>query len=232
MGVTRLKSSNWSRDIFDHIHPYEVFIPGGTKKIIIGTLPPPRFSNGELREKDVDFCYGSCDGLLWPVLDQLFHLSLLYDNSRKAVEQRKIFLEAEKFGICDIVASCKREKVDASDVGMQDIKLRDVLQQLRRHASIETLIFAGGNSKNGPEYLFRKQLKENGLQLICLDKTPPRVHHFELDGRRIETISITSPSKAANRAIGSSAAYKERKSSNSSYSPFDFRVEQYGGVFV
>ncbi len=214
-----------------HHHPYEIFIPKGTQKIISGTLPPPRFSLGELRERDVDFCYGSCDGLLWPVLDRLFSLSLRYDNSREAVEQRKAFLKAENLGICDIVASCRREKVDASDLGMEDIVLRDIIEQLQKHSTIETLIFAGGNSKNGPEYLFRKQLREHGLKLACVEKTPPRVHHFNFEGRKVETVSIISPSKAANRAIGSTSKYKERKMSDPSYTPFDFRIEQYRYIF-
>ena len=58
--------------IFIHNHPYEIFIPRGTAKIIIGTLPPPRFSLGKLKERDVDFCYGSCDGMLWPALEKIF----------------------------------------------------------------------------------------------------------------------------------------------------------------
>ena len=32
--------------LFCHIHPYEIFIPEGAVKLIVGTLPPPRFSQG------------------------------------------------------------------------------------------------------------------------------------------------------------------------------------------
>ncbi len=179
----------------------------------------------------MDFCYGSCDGLLWPVLAQIFCLSLRYDPSREAVEERKAFLRSEKLGICDIVASCRREKLDASDLGMRDILLRDILRQLKKHSTINTLIFAGGNSQNGPEYLFRRQLRENGLKMECLQKDPPRVHCFTFDGRVIQTVSLTSPSNAANRAIGSCAKYKEKKLLDPAFTPFDFRVEQYRDVF-
>jgi G:T/U-mismatch repair DNA glycosylase len=157
-----MKGSGSSKNtaVFTHRHPYEIFIPPGTEKLIIGTLPPPRFSSGELKEGDVDFCYGSRDGLLWPLLDKIFSLSLRYDKSLEAVEQRKEFLCRQRIGICDIVDSCRRRKVDASDLGMEGIQLRDVLAQLRAHPTIATLIFTGGNSKNGPEYLFRHQLKK------------------------------------------------------------------------
>lgn len=199
--------------------------------MIIGTLPPPRFSTGELRERDVDFCYGSCDGTLWKALDAIFNLSLRYDNSLEAVRQRKDFLVRERLGICDIVASCLRVKVDSSDLGMQEIKLRDIIGQIRQHPTITTLLFAGGNSKNGPEYLFRRQLKKYGLSLECVINEVPRVHQFLLGNRSITTVSLTSPSNAANRSIGASPLYKKNKKDNPAYTTFDFRVEQYKSYF-
>jgi hypothetical protein len=41
-----------------HKHPYAPFIPEKTTRLIVGTLPPPRFSKGNLNDQDVDFCYG------------------------------------------------------------------------------------------------------------------------------------------------------------------------------
>jgi len=187
---------------------------------------------GKLKERDVDFCYGSCDGTLWPALDEIYNLGLSYDKSIEAAEERKSFLRREKLGICDIVGSCKREKVDSSDLGMQNIELRDLLLQLEKHSSLNTFIFTGGNSKNGPEYLFRKQLRTAGLKLTCTKSDVPREHVFNYAGREVVTISLTSPSNAANRAIGSSSLYKMRKKENPSYTTFDFRVEQYRKVFL
>ncbi|TKB08470.1 uracil-DNA glycosylase family protein [Desulforhopalus sp. IMCC35007] len=217
---------------FFHQHPYEIFIPAGTTKIIVGTLPPPRFSLGRLKEKDVNFCYGSCDGMLWPVLDTIFNLSLHYDNSEGAVNERKTFLRHERLGICDIVESCKRKKIDASDLGMYDITLRDILLQLEKHQDLTTIIFTGGNSKNGPEYFFRQQLRAQNLSLKPHNNDIPRKHTFYYAGKEIKTIALTSPSNAANRAIGSTAHYKKQKAANPAYTTFDFRVEQYKKVFI
>jgi G:T/U-mismatch repair DNA glycosylase len=194
-------------------------------------LPPPRFSKSNLKERDVDFCYGSGDGMLWPVLDKIFHLALRYDNSKEAVGERKDFLIQEKLGICDIVESCRRDKINASDLGMKDIRLRNILGQLHLHPTIHTIIFTGGNSKNGPEYLFRRHLKMYGLKLACVNNDVPRVHRFSFENGEITTVSLTSPSNAANMAIGSSALYKQRKQENSAYNTFEFRVEQYRNVF-
>ena len=82
--------------MFKHTHPYQPFIKPDTTKLIVGTLPPPRFSTGELLEKDVDFCYGSYYNSLWLFIDKIHDLNLKFDNSEAAVKQRKQFLIKHK----------------------------------------------------------------------------------------------------------------------------------------
>ncbi|WP_318309888.1 uracil-DNA glycosylase family protein [Flagellimonas crocea] len=229
-----------STQLFQHTHPYEPFLLSKATKLIVGTLPPPRFTTGDLKEQDVDFCYGSCNGMLWPILDRIFDLGLLYENTEEAVVQRKNFLIKQKIGICDIVESAEREKIDASDLGMQNVVLRDLVGYLKKYPNIDTLLFTGGNSKNGPEYFFRKQLKTYGLQLNMVSNEVPRIHHLELpidsnsvqaQSRTIKTVSLTAPSGAANRAVGSLQAYKDLKSKNPEFNTVDFRVMQYSEFF-
>ncbi len=225
--------------MFFHKHPYPPFIDEDTTKLIVGTLPPPRFSTGALLEKDVDFCYGSYYNSLWLFIDNIHNLKLRFDNSQQAIDQRKEFLINQKIGVCDIVESAEREKVDASDLGMQDIVLRDVIGYLKQFPKIDTLLFTGGNSKNGPEYLFRKHLKTYGLKLKMVSDVIPRIHEFYLpviasegkdslnSNRIIKTVSLTSASGSANRAIGSMPLYQQLKNNNVDFNTFDFRVMQY-----
>ena len=196
-------------------------------------MPPPRFTQRRLKERDVDFCYGSQDGLLWPILDRIFELELIYDNSEAAVLQRKDFLQKRGIGICDVVESSFREKIDASDLGMQKVELRNMLQILRKHPRIDTLLFTGGNSKNGPEYFFRRHLKdsEENIKLKIVNNEPPRIHQFVLDGRLIKTVSLIAPSGAANMAVGSMQLYKELKAKNPNFNTLDFRILQYKEFF-
>lgn len=197
-------------------------------------MPPPRFTTGILKERDVDFCYGSRDGQLWRILDQIYNLDLVYETSQKAIRQRKDFLIKQKIGVCDIVESAKRHKIDASDLGMQDVILRDIFSYLKKYEKVDTLIFTGGNSKNGPEYFFRKILKEKRIPLEVVDDQVPRKHKFLLEAKKnriIHTVSLTAPSGAANRAVGSLMAYKRVKSVNPDYNTFDFRIDQYRPVF-
>ncbi len=281
--------------MFLHQHPYPPFIKDDTTKLIVGTLPPPRFSVGDLLEKDVDFCYGSYYNSLWLYIDAIHNLGLNYDNSEEAVEERKQFLVDNRIGVCDIVESAEREKVDASDLGMNNVILRDLIGHLHAYPNIDTLVFTGGNSKNGPEYLFRKHLKDYNLKLSLISNEVPRIHEFILPEisrlplqtdtklshrmesnlsyrgeprlshraesrlslrtdanlvhrvnpglehigeskvsqptdsnlRIIKTVSLTSASGSANRAIGSMPLYQQLKAKNPNFSTFDFRVMQY-----
>lgn len=223
-----------------------------TTKLIVGTLPPPRFSVGELLEKDVDFCYGSYFNSLWLFIDKIYDLNLRFDNSEEAVVQRKTFLIEHKIGVCDIVDSCEREKINASDLGMKNIHLRDLVGYLEKYPNIDTLLFTGGNSKNGPEYFFRRHLKTYGLKLEVVSDEVPRIHKFELPIpseklmsenlspqveseefkiRTIKTVSLTSGSGAANISISRMPLYRHLKAKNPEFNTFDFRVLQYREFF-
>jgi len=236
--------------LFLHKHPYQPFINSDTTKLIVGTLPPPRFSTGELLGKDVNFCYGSYYNSLWLFIDEIHNLGLRYDNSQEAINERKDFLVKHKIGVCDIVESAEREKIDASDLGMKNIKLRNVIGYLKAYPNIDTLLFTGGNSKNGPEYFFRRHIKDYNIKLELVNDEVPRIHQFVIDchserseestneipqslhsfrndKRTIKTVSLTSGSGAANISISRLPLYKQLKASNSDFNTFDFRVMQY-----
>ena len=159
-----------------------------------------------------------------------------YDNSQEAIEERKQFLIKHKIGVCDIVDSAEREKVDASDLGMQNIKLRDVVGYLKQYPNIDTLLFTGGNSKNGPEYFFRKHIIDYNLKLVLVSNEVPRIHQFVMPSealesvkkeRLIKTVSLTSGSGAANISISRIPLYKQLKAKSPKFNTFDFRVMQY-----
>jgi hypoxanthine-DNA glycosylase len=215
--------------MFKHFHPYPPYINQDTTTLIMGTLPPPRFCTNEFKIDDVNFCYGSRDNLLWKILEQLFSTKLLYNTSNEAVIQRKKLLKKYKIGICDIVESCRREKIDASDIGMcEPIIFRDIIALLQRYPSIETIIFMGGYCKNSPEYFLRKILKEQNIKYIHTSK---KEHFFFIENKKIKTVNLTSPSNAANKSIGANPVYKENKAKNPAYNTIDFRIDEYKKTF-
>ncbi|AWH72980.1 DNA glycosylase [Dokdonia sp. Dokd-P16] len=217
--------------VFKHTHPYPPFNIENATKLIVGTLPPPRFTEGTLKPGDVNFCYGSIDGQLWPILNKIFNLNLTFETTEQAIQERKDFLTSRNIGVCDIVASSERIKIDASDIGMTNVTLRDIFGYLSKSPKVETLLFTGGNSKNGPEYFFRKACKAQGVKLKVVSSEVPRVHQFQWQGRTIKTVSLTAPSGAANRAVGSLALYKQLKKENPQFNTIDFRILQYTPFF-
>ena len=116
---------------------------------------------------------------------------------------------------------------------MQDIQLRNLLGYLEQYPNVDTLLFTGGNSKNGPEYFFRKHLKENKVNLEVISNIVPRIHSFihPITKLKIKTVSLTAPSGAANRAVGSLDSYKKMKAENPSFNTLDYRVMQYRAFF-
>ena len=108
--------------------------------------------------------------MLWQIIDRIFDLDLKFENTPAAVKERKEFLASKGIGICDTVESCRREKIDASDLGMLHVELRDLIGVLRAHEKINTLLFTGGNSKNGPEFFFRRILKEQDMKIKVISK--------------------------------------------------------------
>ena len=179
------------------------------------------------------FCYGSRDGQLWPILDRIFGLDLEYADTSRAVDQRQHFLRSRKIGVCDIVGAARRKKIDATDLGMQEVEMRDIVGVLNRYKKVHQLLLTGGNSKNGPEYFLRRLLKQEEIDLEVIDENVPRQYRFRLpkSSRWIKTVSLTAPSGSANRAVGSMVLYKERKKQDPAYTTLDFRVDQYRPFF-
>lgn len=224
--------NNKNIDLFKHQHPYPPFISKDTRKLIVGTLPPPRFTTGEFKLDDVDFCYGSRDGQLWKIIEKIFDVEFLYKNTAIAIQQRKDFLLQHKIGVCDMVEYAFRSEINALDSGIERAVLRPIIPILIENPSIDTLLFTGGNSKNGPEYFFRKHIKNYPeIKLKRVKNTVPRIYTFQLEGRQIQTVSLTAPSGSANRAVGSIPLYKALKSKNPDFNTIDFRVLQYAPFF-
>lgn len=218
--------------MFKHQHPYPPFIPKGATKLIVGTLPPPRFSTGELKADDVDFCYGSRDGQLWKILEKVFQVTLDYEQTQEAIQQRIQLLTQHHIGVCDMVEYAFREEINASDLGIQNPEFRPILPILEAHPKVDTLLFTGGNSKNGPEYFFRQYLKDfPEIEYTSFKDEVPRIHRFYLKDRLIQTVSLTAPSGAANRAVGSMKLYKKLKKQHPEMTTLDFRVLQYKPFF-
>ncbi len=76
-------------------HPYKPFIPKDAKVLLLGSAPPYRFCTGnanDLKNKDMDYYYGSNSNLLWEILFTAFEPDKIdkISSLRSLEEDRKI----------------------------------------------------------------------------------------------------------------------------------------------
>jgi len=69
--------------------------------------------------------------------------------------------------------------------------------------------------------------------LKVVSNVVPRIHEFvhPKTNKKLRTVSLTAPSGAANRAVGSLDLYKKLKNQNPDFNTLDFRVMQYREFF-
>ena len=179
-------------------HPYNSFFPSGSKKLILGSFPPHRFTQvdkkNSLDEKDIDFYYGSRFNYLWP---------LVSDNCAVDLSNPELimnFLISKKVGITDIIERCRRKLTitgtpSALDKDLEIIDFRNIEEILNSDSLLQILCTS-------------KYVHENFLK------------HYQCR-KCVEVIVLPSPSRSASRAIGRSVEYKELKSN--SYNTINFR---------
>jgi len=115
-------------------HPYNFQepIPDGTRFLIVGTAPPPRFStprsNGGRREEwDVDFYYGSGSNYLWVFLDNIAFKAegkLLLPEQLSAEQCRdemRSFLRRHKIWMHDVLQTYRRNPGKEDSASDNDI---------------------------------------------------------------------------------------------------------------
>lgn len=102
-------------------HPYNTRepIPDGTQLVVIGTAPPPRFSNpslGGLRGLDFDFFYGSEDNYMWPFLENIakrkWDIKLFDDHfsSEQCCDAARSFLRDNHLWMRDVLSRYQRKE--------------------------------------------------------------------------------------------------------------------------
>lgn len=178
-------------------HPYEPFMPSGAVKLIIGSIPPQRFCMADipLQKGDVDFYYGSHKNQFWQLMARSFPdaPSLSYDNTPRAVTQRKALLRQYKIGITDIIASCIHQNGSASDSHLTAIQYKNLPKLLTQYPTIQTLLFTS---------LFVKKhvLRSCNAAYIAID-TPKRHGQLLIADAAYDAYTLYAPSGQALRSL-------------------------------
>lgn len=184
------------------IHPYATFFPAGATKLILGSIPPFRFtlSTGDkiLKKKDIEFYYGSSNNYFWSLLSNIYEINL------DTVEFIKIFLQSRQLGISDIIQKCKRKQTEKGKFSALDKDLK-----ILEYRNLDEIL----KTDSLQEILFTSQFVANHFHA-----------HIPIP-KELRYIVLPSPSGSASRAIGRLNAYKKKKGSN--YNTLDYRREKY-----
>ena len=184
------------------VHPYEPFVPQGAAKLIIGTIPPYRFCirPQELRDGDVNFYYGSRANAFWHLIEQATGETFDFENTVKAVAQRKAFLEKRGIGMTDVVQSCVHQGGKSDDVSLQSIRPKPIGQLLAEHPLIETLIYTGRSAQNNSVmWLMNHHVADKGCHRSVGGKAAEK--RVTVNGKTYNVILLYSPSPNALRGI-------------------------------
>lgn len=145
-------------------HPYAPCIPDDACALILGSAPPWRFCQPEpkpLRERDVDFYYGSYDrgyNLLWEVLFRVFSPSELDDLHRVRALQLpraartplqldflQSWLVRHDMAMADILLCFRRRDRSAADAKLSPLAFTDLAGILDRHPKLRRIYCTSRN---------------------------------------------------------------------------------------
>lgn len=187
-------------------HPFEPYIPADSEKLIIGTIPPPRFCKEpyQLYENDVNFYYGSRDNYFWGILEEVFERKLDYSNTEQAVQQRKDLLKELKIGITDIVDSCLHNGGSAKDSDLKDIEYKDIKSLLQKYPAIDTLIYTS-------EFVKKLMNKHFGTSHSIVDPSNRKKQSVKIGGKEYQVKILYSPSPLALINLGNGGAEKRKE---------------------
>jgi G:T/U-mismatch repair DNA glycosylase len=203
----------------DETHPYNLepvgSIPEGTCLLIVGTAPPPRFSllrvaGSGLKNRDVDFYYGSSDNQMWrPILEELYGVKFFCSSRDDPREAMRSFLSRHKMWMRDVLQVYRRKEGTETRSRDGDIEWRNYTKFapiFARHRSIDTVVFTGERAEKWTgEQLEKEGLIERGNFASAIrgeakgkKRTIPRSAAITLwvdsEQRQIDFFTLPSPS--------------------------------------
>ena len=181
-------------------HPYQPFVSKNTTKLIIGSIPPPRFckpSIGVLYKDDIDWYYGSNRNNFW----ELFNIGAL--PLMHGIKARQDLLIKMKVGITDIIQSCIRKKLNiASDKNLKDCTHKNIKDLLNKYSAINTLLYTSE---------FVKKQMEIALRAKHMLTNEKRKFKIMINGKEYMAYQLYSPSPMGLIHLGKGGKEKRKQ---------------------
>lgn len=167
---------------FVETHPYNdrEIVPSETKILIVGTAPPPRFSNpalGGIRDWDAPFFYGSEDShLWWDIFDSIagdIEGRTLFsdkDTAEEAVTKMRSFLMRHEMWMRDILRKYQRKKpCDAADNNIVRKEFADFSSVFQKAPRLGIIAFT---SRKAAEWTFQAFIEQGLIKQTSLPDHP------------------------------------------------------------
>ena len=147
------------------------YIPKNATKLIIGTMPPARICNKELKSDDIDFFYGSNDNYFWNIMKFLDDtkikrlsdkdLNTYKDIKFNNIDDCKKFLDDNNIGIVDIVENCIHNNNSAADNDLLSIKNINLVKILKENKEIKEIFCTSEFVKTLISVYYAKKIIKN-----------------------------------------------------------------------
>jgi G:T/U-mismatch repair DNA glycosylase len=171
---------------FIETHPFnQQVIPTDTRILIVGTAPPPRFSNPNCKEVgkddlDFPFFYGSGKNNFWKYMNAIgAALGTPLPPDTAATDtyeaEARSFLKKHKLWMKDVLQTYQRtDECSSRDNHIQPQSFTDFLRVLDQHRSIDRIAFTSEQTaKWAFTSLNRRDLEKLFFETLAVRKTSP-----------------------------------------------------------
>lgn len=122
-------------------HPWEPFIPNGTKVLFLGSFPP------KVDKWCMDFYYPNKINDFWRIIGYIFYNNPLYfwDNKNNKFNKSQIilFLNNKRIALGDAAAEVIRHKDNASDKFLEIIAPINLIEIINSNIECNTIVSTG-----------------------------------------------------------------------------------------
>lgn len=189
-------------------HPYKPFLPEEAKVLLLGSAPPYRFCTGyinDLKNKDIDYYYGSNSNLLWDILflalkpESINCISELRFRQEERIKRTayqvnflQSFLAENKLAMADILLKFIRKDTSAEDYKLKVLKYQDILTILYSRPTLNKILCT---SRNRVHYWLVDYLQQKEkLDLVKMDENQTKLILKSRVQREIKIDILPSPS--------------------------------------
>ena len=164
-------------------HAFPTFVPPNAKVLIIGTFPT------HIANRSFNFYYSNRNNFFWKIIGDLYNHEWKFNEGIEAEEERKSFAASHQIAFTDMLESATRENDLSSDENLSNVKLRNILQILSDHPSIEKLVLTSRvNTQNtiSAQKLLIDHLNENNIESFYNKEGTLVKGQFEYQNRLIK----------------------------------------------